>query len=374
MADPLFGLTGQNTYNVGGPTANGLTTGTGASNTFAVGAGASLTDKTDSIVRATFDKMIAWKLRFEPMYRNFATRRPVDVAHPGSKVTMFRAGATDLALATTPLTEYEDPNHKVLPGRESVDLVMNEYGESTVTTLRVREQAWTAIDPIQAEYVARNMRDTVDAIYQNAIYAGSGGFGGTGFLQYVAGASGAISAATLGVGNSYAALGAQSLQAGHVRRIVAQFRNRNQAPFGDGYYLGLITPDISVALREATDVAGWRYPHLDGSANTEIWNGTVGIFEGVKFIESPMYRGLDKGSAVNPAVPLVSQKPASANGANILFMANEGLVEGVVREPGSVVIPQRDAFGRLFGLGWYGWFGTTVYDGESGILLDVKNG
>lgn len=364
-----IGLAGNQTINVtGGPTVTGTGTGTGANNVLAVGSGAALTDKVDSVVRATFDKMIQWKLRWEPMYRNFATRRPADVAHPGSKVTMFRAGSSELALATTPLGEYDDPDAVSLPGLESVDLTMNEYGNATVTTLRLRERAWTQIDPLQAEYVARNMRDSVDAIYLNAIYSSTGGFGGTGFMSYKGDAAGAISTTAV------AAAGAQSLQAGHIRRVVSLFRNKGQAPFGDGYYLGLITPDISVALRETTDVAGWRYPHLEDNANGNIWNGTVGVFEGVRFIESPQYRGLDKGSTVNTSLKLVEQKPASATAANILFLANEGLVEGVVREPGAITTPQHDKFGRLFGLGWYGWFGTSIYDGEAGVLLDVKNG
>jgi N4-gp56 family major capsid protein len=364
------GLAGQNALNVvGGPTVTGSTAGTGADAALAVGVGASLTDKVDSVVRATFDKAIQWKLRWEPMYRNFATRRPVDVAFPGSKVTMFRAGSAQIALATTPLNEYEDPDAKAIPGAlESVDLTMNEYGDASVTTLRLRERAWTQIDPLQAEYVARGMRDTTDAIYLNTIYGSTGGFANTGFMSYKGDAAGAISTTAV------AAAGAQSLQAGHIRRIVALFRNKGQSPFGDGFYLGLITPDISVALRETTDVAGWRYPHLEDNANGNIWNGTVGIFEGVRFIESPQYRGLDKGSTVNVSTSLVLQKPASATAANVLFLANEGLVEGVVREPGVVTTPQNDKFGRLFGIGWYGWFGTSIYDGESGVLFDVKNG
>lgn len=362
------GLAGQNALNVtGGPTVTGTASGTGASSTLALGAGSQLTDKEDAVVRATFDKIIQWKLRWTPMYRNFANRRPVSVAYPGSKITMFRAGATGLALATTPLNQYEDPDAKALPGLESTDLTMNEYGDATVTTLRIRKESWTQIDPLQAEYVARAMRDTVDAIYMNAIYASTGGFDGTGFLTYKGDASGAISTTTA------AAAGAQSLQAGHVRRVVGVFRNNGIAPYGDGFYLGLITPDISIALREATDVAAWRYPHLDGSANSNIWNGTVGVFEAVRFLESPQFQGLDQGTPVDPNVALVDQSPATTTAANILFIGNDGLVEGTVVEPGVHVTPQHDKFGRLFGIGYYGWFGTSVYDNKAGILLDVKN-
>jgi N4-gp56 family major capsid protein len=350
----------------GGPILTGSGSATipdGASGALAAGSGAG-----NEIVRATFDKLIQWKLRWEPMYRNFATRRPVNVAFPGSKVTMFRAGATDLVLATTPLSEYEDPDAVALPGVESCDLTMDEYGAATVTTLRLRKQAWTQIDPLQAEYVARNLRDTVDAIYMNAIYSATGGFANTGFLAYKGDAAGAISV------TAAAAAGAQSLSAGHIRRIVAKFRNLGVTPMADGFFLGLITPDVSVALRETTDVAGWRYPHLEANANENIFRGTVGVFEGVRFIESPQFKGMDKGDVVNPAIALVSQSPTDATAANLLFIGNEGLVEGVVQEPGVTTTPQTDKFGRLLGLGWIGWFGASVYDGNAGMLFDVKNG
>lgn len=365
---PNYGLAGQLTHNVNGPTVTGTAAGTGASATLALGSGATLTDKEDAVVRATFDKIIQWKLRWTPMYRNFATRRPVDVAFPGSTITMFRAGATGLALATTPLSQYEDPSAKSLPGLESTNLTMEEYGDDTVTTLRLREQSFTQIDPLQAEYVARAMRDTVDAIYMNAIYASTGGFSNNGFRSYKASSASAIASTTAAASSTY------SLTAAHIRRLVAIFRNAGMPTFADGHYLGLITPDISVALREATDVAGWRYPHLEAEANGNLWNGTVGIFENVRFLESPQFQGLDKGTPANPAVALVDQSPADTTAANILFLSSEGLVEGTVREPGVAVTQKQDAFGRLKGIGWYGWFGTSVYDNHGGILFDCKNG
>ncbi len=383
MADPNIGLNGQNTVNVvGGPTLTGSGIGAaGADLASAPGTNLALggTSRSDlAAVKATFDKVIRWRNRWEPMYRAFATTGPQNVAHPGSKVTMFRTGKNGMTLATTPLSEYEDPDASPLPQiEERLDLTMEEYGDATVTTMRLREFAWTDINPMQIEYVRRHMRDTIDAVYMNAIYSKTGGYAasgaGGGFIQYVGGASGAVSTAALTSG-AYAAVGAQSLSAGHVRRVVAKFRNNGVIPFANGLYMGLITPDISVALRETTDIAGWRYPHLDGSANDNIWRGTVGVFEGCMFIESPQYKGLDKGSAVVPTTALVEQSPASATAANILFIGAEGLVEGVVREPSAAVLPQQDKFGRLVGLGWWGWLGCQVGAPEAGILLDVKNG
>ena len=381
MADPLIGLNGQNSVNVvGGPTLT--TSGIGVA-----GADLAVTPSSDlalggatrtglAAVKATFDKVIRWRNRWEPMYRSFATSGPVSVAHPGSKITMFRTGKNGLSLATTPLSEYEDPDAKPLPGiEEKLDLTMDEFGDATVTTMRLREYAWTDINPMQIEYVRRHMRDTVDAIYMNAIYSATGGYAasgsGPGFKQYAAASAGAITATPAG---AYTCLGAQSLAAGHIRRVVAAFRNEGVIPFQNGLYLGLITPDISVALRETTDLAGWRYPHLEENANGNIWRGTVGVFEGCMFIESPQYQGLDKGGTVDPDVPLVDQAPSDTDAANILFIGAEGLLEGVVREPSTTVLPQQDKFGRLAGIGWYGWFGCQVGAPEAGILLDVKNG
>ena len=361
------GLAGQNAVNVvGGPTVTGTASGTGASSTLARGSGSTLTDKVDSLVRATFDKVIVWKNRFEPSYRQYAYIEPRDVAHPGETVQMFRAGATGLTLATTPLSEYEDPDSKALPGNESTSLTTYEYGDHTLTSLRLHKRAWANITEIQIEHVRRHMRDTVDAIYMNALYASTGGFANTGFLSYKGDANGALSTTTA------AAAGAQSLQAGHVRRIVAKFRSLGMPTFDDGLFLGLITPDVSVAFREGTAVTDWRYPHLEENANGNIWAGTVGVFEGCRFIESPQFKGIDKGANVNTSLALVDQTPATSTAANLLFLSSSGIAEATVIEPHTTTTAQPDKFGRLFGVGWYGWFGAGVYDNNGGILFDVK--
>ena len=89
------------------------------------------------------------------------------------------------------------------------------------------------------------------------------------------------------------------MSASVVRRIVAHFRSLGVRPMADGYYVGLVTPEVALQLREdsATEGAnGWRYPHLDGSWNGSILNGTIGIFEGVRFIEGPQFKGLTRAT------------------------------------------------------------------------------
>jgi hypothetical protein len=356
-----------------------------------------------AVVKETFDKVIRWRNRIEPNYRQFANVRAVrEAAFPGSKVTVFRTGANGLPLAMTPLSEYADPDAKSLKGLEDkLDVTVDEYGESTVVTQRLNRFSWAQINPMQIEAVRRNMNDTVDATYMNSIYSASGGFLAGGFRQaeVKAGAAGAKSTialtgngamaedklflaatghgliATGKLGGAKAAAADGFLDDVAIRRIVGHFRSLGVIPYGDGNYLGLITPDASIHLRETTDLAGWRYPHLEENANGNIWNGTVGIFEGVRFVEGPQFKGLDKGDVV-PAETnnIVNVKPKTAGINNLLFLGAEGICDVIVEDPHTVVTPTTDKFGRLAGLGWIGCWGSQVYDNNAGLLVAVKAG
>lgn len=321
-------------------------TGTATSGAVANGALAA------QVVKATFDKVIGFKLRTEPMLRRFADVRPVDVAHPGSSVDMFIQG-NDLALATTPLDEYADPDNVALPAPVKVTLTPNEYGNATVTSLRLREFSFSQIDPFQAELIARNMRDSVDKLVETVAYANTGGVSNAGFAKHHVPAAGGLAANAAPASGNPGKLDSKA-----IRRIVGKFRGANVMEFEDGYFVAMIHPDQAVDLREETDAAGWRTPHTYAeNANSFIWSGEVGVYEGVKFIESP-------------------RVPTSGSGAakvyRTLVLGRQGLAEGVVREFGSVVTPSLDKFGRLFGLGWYGWAGWCIYREEAGAVINTS--
>ena len=325
-----------------GPIITGTTTSAGVAN----GALAA------QVVKTTFDKVIGFKLRTEPMLRRFAEVRPVDVAHPGSSVDMFIQGA-DLGLATSPLNEYEDPDNVALPAPQKVTLTPFEYGNATVTSLRLREFSFSQLDPYQAELIARNMRDSIDKLVEDVAYATTGGVSNGGFAKFhVPGAGGIATTAAPASGNP------GKLNSAALRRIVSRFRGSNVMEFEDGNFIAMIHPDQAVDLREETDAAGWRIPHTYAeNANSVLWTGEVGAYEGVKFIESP-------------------RVPTSGSGAakvyKTLVLGKQGLAEGVVREFGSVVTPSLDKFGRLFGLGWYGWAGWSIYREEAGAVLNTS--
>lgn len=323
-----------------GPLITGTTTSAGVANG----------DLAAQVVKATFDKVIGFKLRTEPMLRRFADVRPVDVAHPGSSVDMFIQGA-DLALATTALGEYEDPDNVALPAPQKVTLTPYEYGNATVTSMRLREFSFSQIDPYQAELIARNMRDSVDKLVENVAYGNSGGVSGNGFAKYHVAAGGAITSGD-GANTQIGTLNSSS-----IRRLVAQFRGNNVMEFEDGFFVAMIHPDQAVDLREETDAAGWRTPHTYAdNANSMLWTGEVGVYEGVKFIESPR-------------VPTIAADADNDKQYKALILGKQGLAEGVVREFGTTITPSLDKFGRLMGLGWYGWAGWQIYREEAGAVL-----
>jgi len=53
-----------------------------------------------------------------------------------------------------------------------------------------------------------------------------------------------------------------------------------------GYYMGYIHPDVSYDLRRETGAASWNAPHV-AVDTANIYNGEIGTFESVRFIETP---------------------------------------------------------------------------------------
>ena len=313
-----------------GPVITGTTAGAPGDNSLAA-----------EVVKATFDKLIRFRQRTEAYYRRFATVRPADLAYPGQSIDMFRMGA-ELSLATTPLGEYEDPDYVALPAPTKKTLTLNEYGNATVTTMRIKDFSWASIDPIQAELVGRNMSDSVDKLVENVIMSSSN--------IYNVDASGEISAGAATTGDGV-------LSSAAIRRLVAEMRGNLALPYEGGYYVAFVHPAAAVALREESDPAGWRPAHIyTENTNGVLFSGDIGVYEGVRFIETTR-------------VPT----RVDTNGDTIyatIVMGRDALVEALNREFSTVITPTTDKFGRLFGLGWYGCAGWGIYNEESIAILE----
>lgn len=288
-----------------------------------------------NLVKTAYDKVVDLSLWSEPMYRKFATHRKTDLTSPGSSVTWYTHA--DLADATSTLNEVTDPTVVTLSNPSATSVTLNEYGSATVSTLRLRDFSLSTIDTAQAELVARNMRNSLDTLVRTTLIGGTN-------VVYSGGAS-AID--TTGPTNAVAST--DIFNSKLARYTVAKMRGNNALEFDDGYFIGLIHPDQSHDLRAETGTAAWRDPHVYAdSATGMIWKGEVGVYEGIRWIETPRVYAANDGTT-------------SAKVQRALVLGKEALAELVSIEPSVVVGPQTDVFRRLLTVGWYGLMGWGIW-------------
>jgi N4-gp56 family major capsid protein len=268
------------------------------------------------------------------MLRGVADTRPISVDRPGSSVALYTH--TDLAVATTPLSETVDPDAVALPNPTSVTLTPAEYGNVSIATLKVGAQSFADVDPYQRDAIMYNMRDTLDVLVRDIISAGTN-------VRY---ANSKTSTATV---NSQ-----DTIKSTDIRYIVAKLRgNAAQPRRGELYWCG-IHPDVSADLRSETGAGAWRDSHIYAAPGV-LWPGEIGVYEGAFFVESARMKtaadgadGTDAGAGADYVYRTV-------------FAGKEALAEGVVVEPEVRVGVIPDKLNRFHPLGWYGFLGWTVF-------------
>lgn len=218
--------------------------------------------------QVAFEKLAYFALRPELYFDQFADVQATNATNPGAsiKFTIFN----DMAAATTALSETEDVT-PVAMSDSQVTVTLNEYGNATVTTAKLRASSFLPVDPVAANAVGYNAGLSIDTIASDVLKAGSN----------VIYATGGTDTATARVDMDVD----DTLTAKDVRRAVAQLRGAN-VPTINGNYVGFIHPDVSYDLRGITDASGWRDSYKYTNA-MPIYNGEIGMFEGVRFMESP---------------------------------------------------------------------------------------
>lgn len=274
--------------------------------------------------QVAFEKLAYFALRPELFYDQFADVQATNATNPGSSVkfTIF----TDLAAVTTELGEAEDVT-PVAMSDSQVTVTLKEYGNATVTTAKLRASSFIPVDPVAANAVGYNAGISVDTICRDVLAAGDNVIYATG---------GATDPTDRDEVNTD-----DLLAPADVRRAVAQLRKANVPTVG-GSYVGFIHPDVSYDFRGNTDAAAWRTPA--NYVNPEgIYNGEIGMFEGVRFMES-------------------SRAPLFANASN-----NSGST-GTIDVYGTLIMG-RQALAKAISLGGeYGAQPTIVYGTVTDIL------
>lgn len=298
-----------------------------------------------NLVQAAVDRYVRGALRHMPMLRAVADTRPVQVNMPGDSVKLYLR--TDLATATTPLTETTDPDAVALGNPTAVTVTLNEYGNATVSTIRAQKFTFSDIDSAQKDLIAFNIRDTCDELVREILSAGTN-------VRY---SNGKTSTGTV---NSQ-----DNLSSADVRYVVTKLRsNAAQGKRNDLYWAG-VHPDVSHDLKGETGSGGWLDTHKYAAPDL-IWPNEVGVYQGAFFVESARMKSAADGG------------DGTDTGANAdvvyrsIFAGKEALAECVAKEPQTEIGVYPDKLNRFFPLGWHGILGWAVF--RQPALYRVESG
>ena len=286
--------------------------------------------------QAAYDRLAYFALRSELLFDQAADVQPTNQSMPGSSVifTIF----ADLAEATSTLTETSDVT-PVAMSDSQVTVTLAEYGNTINTTAKLRGTSFLDVDAAAANLIGYNAGDSIDKVVRDVLAAGTNvAYGG-------GGASTPTARVDLAVDDI--------IEANDVRKQTAALRAANVATF-NGYYMGYIHPDVSYDLRRETGNASWNAPHVNVDT-MNIYNGEIGTFESVRFIETPRAKVFADASDGTSTTGTIDVYCTHIMGRQALAKAysqvdGNGMVPKVVRGP--VV----DSLMRFNPIGWY-WLG-----------------
>ena len=292
-----------------------------------------------NLVTQAYDRLVEFALRSVPSFRAVADKKPVSQTHAGSSV-LFQI-YSDLAVATTALTETTDPDAVAVPATTTVAVTLNEYGNSIISTRKLDLFSLADVEPALANIVAFNMNDSLDTVVRSVLA------GGTQVIREIAGAI--STAAVTGVSAT------DTIKAKDIRYVVAKMRAANVVPRRGNLFASYIHPEVSHDLRAETGTAAWRQP-AEYVNPAGIYAGEIGTFEGVAFIESPRLPNSQAGSGSGTTQTRVY---------DTFIMGQQALAEAVAEEPHTVIGPVTDKLMRLRPIGWYGVLGWNLYRPEA---------
>ncbi len=291
--------------------------------------------------QTAYDRLAYFAYRPELYYDRAVEVKPTRQAMPGATVVFTIQN--DLPIASTALNESTDLT-PVAMSDSQVSIALAEYGNVTVTTAKLRGEAFVEIDPIQANVIGYNAGVSIDEIAKNIAQAGTN-------VDYsantVTGGTQPTSRASITPGCTFSAA--------NVRLEKARLRRANVPTFG-GAYVAYIHPDVSYDLMGQTGTNTWTDPHTYSQPD-EIWQGEIGMFQGVRFIETP--RAPWFGNA--------GSSPTTTSVYGTLFLGRQALakahsiVDGNGENPHIVPGPVTDYLRRFLPLGWYHLVGYGVF-------------
>jgi N4-gp56 family major capsid protein len=261
--------------------------------------------------------------------RALADVKPVQQAMPGSSVVF--SIYSDLAQATSTLTETSDVSSIALGNPNQITVTLNEYGSAVTTTKKLNLTSFNDVDTALADIIAYNAADSIDAVVA-AVLTGAGNtniiYGGNATTTNTIDAS-------------------DTMTVSDIRQAVTELRTNKALPRIGELYAAYLHPRQTADLRAETGTGGFQElsKYTD---RTPFVAGAVGVIEGAFVVETPRVP-----FAVNTNSPAVNVYRA-------VIAGREALAEAQGQDISTVVGPQIDALRRYHTIGWYYFGGFNI--------------
>jgi len=280
------------------------------------------TSAISNLVQTAYDQYVRMALRSIPVMRALADVKPVQQAMPGSSVVF--SIYSDLAQATSTLTESLDVSSIALGNPNQVTVTLQEYGSAVTTTKKLNLTSFNDVDAALADIIAYNAADSIDSVVASVLTAGTN-------VIYAGTAT-----TTAGI------TATQKITVQDIREAVTELRTNKALPRIGELYAGYLHPRQTADLRAETGTGGFQEltKYVD---RTPFVAGAVGVIEGAFIVETP-------------------RVPYATNGTTNVYKAviagREALAEAQGQDISTIIGPQIDALRRYHTIGWYyfgGW-------------------
>ena len=267
-----------------------------------------------NLVQAAYDQYVRMALRSIPVMRNLADVKPVQQAMPGSSVVF--SIYSDLAQATSTLTETSDVSSIALGNPSQVTVTLNEYGSAVTTTKKLNLTSFNDVDSALADIIAYNAADSIDNVVGQVLSAGTG-------VIYSNGPSGTAPTTSATV------LAADTMTVADIRNAVVSLRTNKALPRMGELYAAYLHPRQSADLRAETGTGGFQ-ELTKYVERTPFVAGAVGVIEGAFIVETPrVLNGLKLATGISTTTT-ITNVALTSNVVTITTAVAHGLGTGQI--------------------------------------------
>jgi len=281
------------------------------------------TSTISNLVQAAYDQYVRMALRSIPVMRSLADVKPVQQAMPGSSVVF--SIYSDLAQATSTLTESSDVSSIALGNPSQVTVTLSEYGSAVSTTKKLNLTSFNDVDSALADIIAYNAADSIDNVVGQVLCAGTQ-------VIYGNGPSGTTPTSSATV------LPVDTLTTADIRNAVVTLRTNKALPRIGELYAAYLHPRQSADLRAESGTGGFQ-ELTKYVERTPFTAGAVGVLEGAFVVETPrVLNGLNLAAGIGTSTTITNLAIASGT-VTVTTAVAHGLGVGQVVTFSNTVAP-----------------------------------